>query len=124
MSPWGPDPLVKRNRTEDTMKALLGKKIKLASAIDYNKDSIVSKELVRKKAGTVTLFAVDKGQGMSSHSAPFDAIACVVDGVADITVGKKLNKLKTGDMIIMPANIPHALKARVKFKFMLVMIKA
>jgi len=91
--------------------------------IEYQDGSIVSKLLVNKPTGTITLFAFDEGQGLSEHTAPFDAIAQITDGNAEITIsGEKFN-LKAGEMIIMPANEPHALSATSKFKMMLIMIK-
>jgi quercetin dioxygenase-like cupin family protein len=95
-----------------------------ADLVEYQAGSVVSKTLVDKKAGTVTLFAFDKGQGLSEHSAPFDALVNVLDGVAEIKIAGKPSKVNAGEMIIMPANVPHALKATEKFKMMLVMIKS
>lgn len=93
------------------------------SIIQYQNESIVSKMLVNKDTGTITLFAFDEGQGLSEHTAPFDAIAHILDGKVEITIsGNKFN-LKAGKMIIMPANEPHALTAITKFKMMLIMIK-
>ena len=93
-------------------------------AISYEKGSIVSKELIKKEAGTVTLFSFDKGQGLSEHTAPFDALVYIMDGQVEIHIAGKAYLLKTGEMIIMPANKPHALKAIDRFKMLLVMIKA
>ena len=91
--------------------------------VQYQDDSIVSKTLVIKDAGTITLFAFSEGQGLSEHTAPFDAIAQIIDGDAEIIIsGEKFN-LKDGQMIIMPANEPHALNAIKQFKMMLIMIK-
>ena len=98
-------------------------KFELAEAVEYAGDSVVSKTVVKKDTGNVTLFAFDKGQGLSEHSAPFDAMVNVIDGTADIIIDKKSNILSAGESIIMPANIPHAVKAVEKFKMMLVMIK-
>jgi len=103
---------------------LIGKKFELDSLIDYHKGSVVSLALVSKKTGTVTLFAFDKGQGLSEHSAPFDALAYVFDGEAEIIISKKPHHLKMGEMIIMPANESHAVKALNKFKMLLIMIKS
>ena len=91
--------------------------------IEYSAGSVVSKEIIRKDAGTVTLFAFDKGQGLSEHTAPFDALVYIVDGKAQIKISGKPVILKAGEMIIMPANKPHALKAINNFKMLLVMIK-
>lgn len=92
-------------------------------ALKYQSGSIVSKEIIRNPKGTVTLFAFDKGQGLSEHTAPFDAMVSILDGTADITISGKKFKLAAGEMIVMPANKPHALKANKRFKMMLVMIK-
>lgn len=96
----------------------------LAEMIEYQKSSVVSKTIIDKMAGTVTLFAFAEGQGLSEHTAPFDAMVYLVDGEADVTVSGKPHRLKQGDMIIMPANDPHALKAITKFKMLLVMVKS
>ena len=98
-------------------------KHKLAEMIDYQDSSVVSKEIVKGKTGNVTLFAFGDGQGLSEHAAPFDALVNILDGEADIIISGKSNILKAGEMIIMPANEPHALKAISKFKMMLVMIR-
>lgn len=97
---------------------------KISDLIEYQKDSVVSKTLIKKEKGTITIFAFDKGQGLSEHTAPFDALVQVVDGKADILLNGKSNIVSEGEMIIMPVNVPHALKAIEKFKMMLVMIKA
>jgi quercetin dioxygenase-like cupin family protein len=96
----------------------------LAGMIDYQAGSVVSKTVIDKKAGTVTLFAFGEGQGLSEHTAPFDALVYVVDGEVMITISGKTYNLEAGDMIIMPANDPHALKAITRFKMLLVMIKS
>ena len=85
---------------------------------------MVSREIINKSTGTVTLFAFDRGQGLSEHSAPYDAFVFVYDGEGEIAIDGKINKLSTGEMIIMPANHLHAVKATSKFKMMLVMIKS
>ncbi len=84
----------------------------------------MSRTLIDKKAGTVTLFSFDEEQGLSEHTAPFDALVYIIDGAAEIIISGKPNKLKTGEMIIMPANKLHALKAVKRFKMLLVMIKS
>jgi len=96
----------------------------LISLVDYQSDSVVSKEVIKKEKGTVTLFAFDKGQGLSEHTAPFDALVYVFDGRAEINIAGKQHNLKAGETIIMPANKPHSLKALERFKMLLVMIKA
>ncbi len=91
--------------------------------VAYQAGAVVSREIVKKKTGTVTLFAFDKAQGLSEHTAPFDALVQVLDGVAEITIGGVSHRLGKDEMILMPANVPHALKAVEQFKMMLVMIR-
>jgi quercetin dioxygenase-like cupin family protein len=98
--------------------------VHLADSITYQQGSVVSKQLIKKDTGNVTLFAFDEGQGLSEHTAPFDAMVFVVEGEAEVTVSKKPYIVKSGEMIIMPANHPHALKALRKFKMLLVMIRS
>ncbi|MDD3538815.1 MAG: cupin domain-containing protein [Atribacterota bacterium] len=95
----------------------------LLDLVQYQDNAVVSTELIKKDAGTVTLFAFDKSQGLSEHTAPYDALVYILDGKAEITISKEPFTLQTGDMIIMPANRPHALKALEKFKMLLIMIK-
>lgn len=92
--------------------------------VTYQSGSVVSREIVRKETGTVTVFAFDKGQGLSEHTAPFDALVYILDGEAEIAIDGKAARAKAGEMVIMPANKPHALKAIERFKMMLIMIKA
>ncbi len=96
----------------------------LSNLVSYQEGSVVSRTVIDKKAGTVTLFAFGRGQGLSEHTAPFDALVYLVDGEANITISGKEYKLKQGEMIIMPANEPHALKAVSEFKMLLVMIRS
>ncbi len=97
---------------------------RLVNLVDYQEQSVVSKTLLEKKTGTVTVFAFGQGQGLSEHTAPFDAMVCILDGKAEISISGNPNILEQGDMIIMPANEPHALKAIERFKMMLIMIKS
>lgn len=103
---------------------LTSKNLRLVDLINYQKDSIVSKTIIDKKTGTVTLFAFDEGQGLSEHTAPFDALVYTLDGEAEIYISGKPFYLKEGEMIIMPANQPHSLKAIKKFKMILIMIRS
>ena len=103
---------------------LAAKALRLLDLIDYQDGAVVSREIVSKKTGTVTLFAFDKGQGLSEHTAPFDALVCILDGEADITISGKTLRLKAGEIVIMPANQPHALKAVARFKMILTMIRS
>jgi quercetin dioxygenase-like cupin family protein len=105
-------------------KRLEAKVTKLAELVDYQDGSVVSREIISKKTGTVTLFAFDEGQGLSEHTAPFDALVHVFYGEAEISISGKPLRVKQGEMVIMPANQPHALKAIKRFKMMLTMIKA
>lgn len=98
-------------------------KFNLAGAVEYASGSVVSKTIEKKDSGNLTLFAFDQGQGLSEHSAPFDAMVNIIDGKAEVTIDKKPHILVKGESIIMPANIQHALKAVEKFKMLLVMIK-
>ena len=95
----------------------------LEGLVSYQDGSVVSRTVVNKPAGTITLFAFDKGESLSEHTAPFDAMVQVLDGSAEITIVGKPYIVRKGEMIMMPAGQPHALKAIEKFKMMLVMIK-
>jgi quercetin dioxygenase-like cupin family protein len=97
---------------------------KLEDVVKYQAHSIVSRQIFNKKTGTVTCFAFDKGEGLSEHVAPYDALVYILDGEAKIFISAKPHVLKKGEMIIMPANKPHALKAVKKFKMLLVMIRS
>lgn len=96
----------------------------LADMVDYQEGSVVSKTIINKKTGTVTLFAFHKGQGLSEHKAPYDALVQILDGKAEIKISGKPHTLTKGEMIIMPANEPHALTAADNFKMLLTMIKS
>ena len=98
--------------------------IPLADSIEYQAGSVVSREILRKDTGTVTLFAFSQGQGLSEHTAPFDALVYILDGESKITIAGSPAAVKAGEMIIMPANEPHALQAVQQFKMLLVMIRS
>ncbi len=95
----------------------------LNKTIDYAEGAVISKQITKEDNGNITLFSFDKGQGLSEHTAAFDAIINVIDGTAEITINKQKHILNEGDLIIMPANIPHAVFAPEKFKMLLTMIK-
>ncbi len=97
---------------------------KLVDLVDYQAGSVVSRVILKAQTGTVTLFAFDKGQGLSEHTAPFDALVQVLDGEVEITVSGKSQRVCSGEMLVMPANEPHALKAADRFKMLLVMIRS
>lgn len=103
---------------------LAGQILDVANLIGYQEGSVVSRTLADKPVGTVTIFAFDEGQGLSEHVAPYDAIVHVIEGEAEITISGEKLRTKSGEMIIMPAGQPHALKAIGKFKMILTMIRA
>ncbi len=105
------------------MNDYTGKAIELATGVDYAPGAVVSKTILDKKAGTLTLFAFDKGQGLSEHTAPYDATVQIVEGMAELTVGGAPHEVRAGQLFIMPANIPHSLKAVERFKMLLIMIR-
>jgi len=100
-----------------------GQSLKPEEQIGYQSGSIVSKTIVKKEKGNITLFAFDKDQSLSEHTAPFDALLSVIDGKAEVVIGGNSNIVLSGQMILMPANIPHAVNTVEKFKMMLVMVK-
>ena len=106
------------------MEELISQVHKIADLVDYQTGSVVSRMLINKESGSVTLFAFDKGQKLSEHTAPFDALVNILDGKSEIVISGKKFVLQPGDMIIMPANEPHAVYAVEKFKMMLTMIKS
>ena len=105
------------------MNKLIGQALKLIDLVGYQDSSVVSKQMMNKDTGTVTLFAFDEGQGLSEHTAPFDALVYIFDGEAEIIINHKPILVGVGNVIIMPANRPHYLKAIKRFKMLLVMIK-
>lgn len=112
--------MIKSDKKED----LRGKALKARDLVGYDAGAVVSRTIIQKPVGTVTLFSFDKGQGLSEHTAPFDAMVEVLDGEAQISIDRKKVLVKAGEFIIMPANVPHALQAVKKFKMALIMIKA
>lgn len=105
-------------------KDIRGIVLNAGNFIEYQEGSVVSRELIRRDTGTVTIFAFDKGEGLSEHTAPFDALVQVVDGTAEIFISGKKSVVRAGDMIIMPAGEPHALNAVERFKMILTMIRS
>jgi quercetin dioxygenase-like cupin family protein len=112
------------NNNQTDKKKLLATVSKLIDLADYQEGSIVSRTVIEKKTGTVTFFAFVEGQSLSEHTAPFDALVNILDGEAEITIAGKPHRLIAGEMIIMPANEPHALKATKKFKMLLIMVRS
>ena len=111
--------MTKEKSTED----LKARAIPLTGLVGYQDGAVVSREVVSQTTGTVTVFAFDKGEQLSEHTAPFDAMVIDLDGEAEITIGGQVNRVRPGEMVIMPADVPHALKAVTRFKMLLVMIK-
>jgi len=101
-----------------------GTPFNLANHVDYAAGSVVSKTLLKKGVGNITLFSFDAGQGLTEHTSPFDAVVHILDGEAEITIGGKPKKVKAGEMLIMPANVPHSLHAARRFKMLLIMIRS
>jgi quercetin dioxygenase-like cupin family protein len=103
---------------------LVGKVAGMAGLVDYQAGSVVSRTIIDKSTGTLTLFAFGEGQGLSEHTVPFDALVYILDGEAEVTISGQPLRVKQGEMVIMPANEPHALRAVRRFKMLLVMIKS
>jgi quercetin dioxygenase-like cupin family protein len=113
-----------KNKNPESIRKLAAQVANLADLIDYQEGSVVSRTIIDKKAGTVTLFAFDENQGLSEHTAPYDALVHVLEGEADVVISGKPVRLKKGEITLMPANEPHALTAVTKFKMLLTMIKS
>lgn len=96
----------------------------ISQLINFQKESVVSREIVSKPTGTITLFAFDRGQGLSEHTAPYDAFILILEGNAEITLSGVINLVKPGDSLLMPANSPHSIKALKPFKMLLTMIRS
>ena len=103
---------------------LRGKVLSIQDLVDYQEGSVVSRQIIKKDVGTVTIFAFDKGEGLSEHTAPFDAIVNICEGEAEVIISGNAHRVKKDEMIIMPANEPHALKANERFKMILIMIRS
>jgi quercetin dioxygenase-like cupin family protein len=106
------------------MQNLKAQVLELAQLLDFQQGSVVSRELLSLKTGTLTVFAFDEGQGLSEHTAPFDATVLGLDGSAEITISGTAHTLKQGELLIMPAHQPHGLKALAPFKMLLIMIRS
>lgn len=112
-----------KSETPSKSKGLANAQVARAiGLVSYQEGAVVSREIVKKPTGSVTLFAFDEGQGLSEHTAPFDALVQVVEGESEIMISGQSHRLQSGEMILMPANQPHALKALKRFKMILTMI--
>ncbi len=109
---------------ENSKTEIIAKAMNLGEMLSYQQGAVVSRTLIKKDNGTATVFAFDKGEGLSEHTAPYDALVYIIEGEAEIIISGNYNRVKSDEMIIMPANEPHALKAITNFKMLLVMIKS
>jgi quercetin dioxygenase-like cupin family protein len=100
-----------------------GEPVRLGALLDYVPGSVVSRELLKNTGGTITLFSFDEGQGLSEHTAPFDALVQILDGEAKLTIGGKEIEVQAGNSVLMPADIPHAVHALDRFKMLLIMLR-
>jgi quercetin dioxygenase-like cupin family protein len=114
--------MVRNEKSEKTK--LFGQAVNLSSLIDYQAGSVVSRTIIDKTAGTVTVFAFEQSQGLSEHTAPYNALVYIIDGKAEITISNNPIKLKKRELTIMPANEPHAISAVTNFKMLLIMIRS
>lgn len=110
-------------RPSKLYEGFVGKAQAMLGLVEYAPDSVVSKTLVDKPAGTITLFAFDRGQGLSEHTSPYDAVVQVVDGAARLTIGGKAVEVRAGGVVLMPAHVPHAVDAPERFKMLLTLIR-
>ena len=115
---------VRTSKKQAEARDMRAQVLSLAGLVDYQKDAVVSRTIIDKKAGTVTLFSFDEAQGLSEHTAPFDALVQILDGEAEIILSGKPFPTKEGEIIIMPANKPHELRATKRFKMLLTMIRS
>ncbi len=112
------------NAVESGAGYLKGQVLVFQEMVEYQEGAVVSREIIKGEKGTVTIFSFDRGQGLSEHTAPFDALVQVIDGEAEVRISGKPHRLKAGEAIIMPANQPHSLHAVEKFKMVLTLIRA
>jgi quercetin dioxygenase-like cupin family protein len=116
--------MTREKERSGTLEACVSKRQCLTDLVEYSADSIVSKTILDKSAGTITLFAFDKGQQLSEHTAPYDAVVQVLDGHCQLTIDGRARQVSAGEIIIMPGNVPHSVTAQEKFKMLLTMIRA
>jgi len=115
---------MEESKKSERLEKLVAVPAKLVDLVDYQEGSVVSRAIINKKTGTVTLFSFDEGQRLSEHTAPYDASVCVLDGEVEIVISGKPFRLQAGEIVILPANQPHAVKAVKKFKMLLIMIRS
>jgi quercetin dioxygenase-like cupin family protein len=114
---------VKKKKSEKSNRDLVGRVVPMIDLVQYQEDAVVSRTVVKGEAGSVTVFAFDESQSLSEHTVPYDALVYLVDGEAQIRISGTDHDLKQGDMIVMPANQPHAVRASSRFKMVLTMIR-
>jgi len=115
---------IKEDKMDNNEQNVKGIPFNLAGHVSYSDGSVVSKTLLKKEVGNITLFSFDSGQGLSEHTAPFDAVVYILDGQAKITIGGNAQTVMAGEMLIMPANVSHSLHATKRFKMLLIMIRS
>jgi len=115
---------MEHNKEQTGVEKLIARAIKLRDLAEYQEGAVVSRTIIDKKTGTVTFFTFDEGQGLSEHTAPFDALVYLIEGEAEIVISGKPLRVKEGEFVIMPANQPHALRAVTQFKMLLTMIRS
>jgi len=112
-----------QSKSSGSVKVPVSEPLRLVELVDYQEGSVVSREILKNENGTITAFAFDQGQGLSEHTAPFDAVVQILEGEADVTIGSRKLTISSGETVIMPANVPHVLQAHERFKMVLVMIR-
>ena len=115
---------MEHNRRKTGRKKFVGQAMRLVDLADYQEGSVVSRTIIDKRTGTVTFFAFDEGEGLSEHTTPFDALVYLLDGEAEIVISGKSLRLRQGEIVVMPANEPHAVRAVKNFKMVLTMIRS
>ena len=120
---YKPETLEKTEKPDKKREELKGKVLKLAELVNYQEGTVASRMVVNRKAGSITLFSFDENEGLSEHTAPYDAVVTILDGECEVWVAGQTYQMKAGETIIFPANVPHALSAITKFKMSLTMIR-
>src|SRR5512139_2478102 len=120
---YKPEPTGMTEKADRKREELRGIVLSLKDLVDYQEGTVASRMIVNRKAGSITLFSFDEDEGLSEHTAPFDAVVTILDGECEVWVAGTTHQMKEGETIIFPANVPHALSATTPFKMMLIMIR-
>lgn len=120
---FDPETLEKTGNTDKKRDELVGKVLSLKDLVQYQNGTVTSRMIISKKAGSITLFSFDEDEGLSEHTAPYDATVTILDGICEVWIAGETMELKTGETIIFPAHVPHALSAVTRFKMILTMIR-